>query len=204
MPADAVRADLGEPDAGTDAEIIVRSVEEPERFEVIYERHMAAIHRYVSRRIGPVLADDLAAETFLLAFRARHRFDPGTAGPAGALPWLYGIATNVLHGHRRREKAQYRAWERTGVDPVVAEDHAEGVVLQVAAGQRARRIGGVLARLTQKERDVLLLTVWEELSYEQTAEALRIPVGTVRSRLNRARGRLRDALTQLAPFEDPA
>lgn len=199
MPGEAVAASLGGHASETDGAVIIRSLENPEHFEVVYDRHVMAIHRYASRRVGTTLADDVAAETFLRAFRARARYDPAADS---ALPWLYGIATNVLHTHRRREKTQYRAWERTGADPVVAADHAEGVVLQVAAGERARQLNGALARLTQKERDVVLLVTWAELSYEQAAESLGIPVGTVRSRLNRARGRLRDILNRFDLSED--
>jgi RNA polymerase sigma factor (sigma-70 family) len=192
---------LGQEGGEDDAAVMARSLGDPEHFETIYDRHAAAIHRYAARRVGTATADDVAAEVFLLAFRMRARYDP--AAPS-ALPWLYGIATNVLHRHRRKEKAQYRAWARTGADPTAAGDHAESVVLQVAASERARQLSGALARLTQKERDVVLLTAWGELSYEQVAEALRIPVGTVRSRLNRARGRLRNVLKQLDRSEDPA
>ena len=180
--------------AEPDAVVIASSVGDPYRFEAIYDRYAATIHRYVARRIGSGLADDVAAETFLQAFRLRGRFDPGAVS---ALPWLYGIATNLMRRYRRRETAQYRAWARTGADPTVATDHADRVVLRVAAGQRVRALHAALARLTSKERDVVLLVVWGGLSYEQVAESLRIPVGTVRSRLNRARGRLHAALADL-------
>lgn len=201
MVTDTPQADLSRPADETDASVIARSVEDPEHFEVLYDRYVRAIHRYASRRVGSDYADDVAAETFLLAFRARARYD---LAARNALPWLYGIATNVLHSHRRKEQAQYRLWERTGVDPLVVEDHADGVVRQVTAPDRARRVSGVLARLSHKERDVLLLVAWGELSHEEVAEALRIPMGTVRSRLHRARGRLREVLNQPELSEDLA
>jgi RNA polymerase sigma factor (sigma-70 family) len=174
-----------------DAALVVQSLTEPNLFGEIYQRHVDRIHRYLSRRIGTALADDLAAETFLAAFRSRHSFDPATGD---VLPWLFGIATNLLRRHRRHERAQYRTWERVGVDPVVAHSHDQAVTDRVAAASLVPRLAGVLARLTAKERDVLLLVVWAGLTYEQTAAACAVPIGTVRSRLNRARRRLRAAL----------
>ncbi|MGW4499222.1 RNA polymerase sigma factor [Micromonospora sp. NPDC004336] len=89
----------------TDAEVIERSVREPESFAGIFDRHAPHIHRYLARRLGAGIADDLAAETFLVAFRRRERYD--TAYP-DARPWLYGIATNLVSQHRREEEREYR------------------------------------------------------------------------------------------------
>jgi RNA polymerase sigma factor (sigma-70 family) len=186
-PVGELGADGARPPSDGDAALIVGSLTDPERFGEIYDRYVAYVHRYVSRRVGGVLADDLAADTFLEAFRGRHRYD-STA--ACALPWLYGIATNLLRRHWREERAQYRAWERAGADPMTTESHDEAVASKVTAAALA----GTLARLTARERDVLFLVVWGELSYAETATALDIPVGTVRSRLNRARMRLRTAM----------
>ncbi|MEV6924305.1 RNA polymerase sigma factor [Dactylosporangium sp. NPDC051485] len=183
----------------TDAAIVARSRTEPERFGEIYDRYADAVHRYLARRAGPALADDLTAETFLAAFRGRHGYDPQAER---ALPWLYGIATNLLRRHARAERAQYRAWARTGADPVVADNHADAVAAGVTAEATVRRLAGALAGLTARERDVLLLVVWGALTYEETAAALDVPVGTVRSRLNRARRRLRDALGGIDPSEE--
>lgn len=178
-----------------DAALIVRSRTEPERFGEIYDRHVADVHRYISRRVGGVLADDLAAETFLEAFRTRHRYD-STA--ECALPWLYGIATNLLRRHWREERKQYRAWERAGADPMTAESHDEAVAAKVTA----TALAGAIAQLTARERDVLLLVVWGELTYTETSTALGVPIGTVRSRLNRARVRLRKAIDHLPESKD--
>lgn len=178
-----------------DAALIVRSRTDPEQFGEIYDRHVADVHRYISRRVGSALADDLAAETFLEAFRVRHRYD-STA--QCALPWLYGIATNLLRRHWRKERTQYRAWERAGADPTTADSHDEAVAAKVTAAALA----GALAQLTVRERDVLLLVVWGELTYTETSTALGVPIGTVRSRLNRARTRLRKAMDHLPESKD--
>jgi RNA polymerase sigma factor (sigma-70 family) len=180
----------------SDAELIEESTRDGERFAEIFDRHATAIHRYLSRRIGRSLADDLTAETFLVAFGQRDRYD---TGQPDARPWLYGIATNLLRRQQRAEVRQYRALARTGVDPV-AEDCQDEVVARVAASAAQRRLAAVLAKLPAGERSVLLLVAWEQLSYDAVARALDIPVGTVRSRLHTARKRVRTALGDLDPI----
>jgi RNA polymerase sigma-70 factor (ECF subfamily) len=185
----------------SDAILITESRTDPDCFGEIYDRHVTDVHRYLTRRIGTALADDLAAETFLVAFAQRGKYDPAAES---ALPWLYGIATNLLRRHRRTERAQYRVWARTGADPVWCDNHDDAVAAQVSAATTTARITTVLAELTARERDVLLLVAWGELTYEETATALDVPVGTVRSRLNRARRRLRATLDHTTLTEDPA
>jgi RNA polymerase sigma factor (sigma-70 family) len=184
----------GPMDQPSDADLIEASRSDPERFAEIYDRHAVPVHRYLARRVGSRGADDLASETFLVAFRLRERYD---LSHEHALPWLYGIATNLLRRHHRTERANYRLLARTGVDPLAGLDHADEVVLRVAAEAEGRTVAAALARLTAKERDVLLLFAWAGLAYEEIAAALDIPTGTVRSRLNRARERLRNALNKI-------
>ena len=178
-----------------DSTLIRRSLTEAEEFAAVFDRHANAVHRYVSRRVGTAVADDLTAETFLVAFRQRQRYD---LSQPDARPWLYGIATNLLHRHRRTEVRQYRALARTGVDPAVEHD-AERVVARVVATTASRRLAAVLAKLPVGERDVLLLIANEEFDYADVARALNIPIGTVRSRLHSARKRMRAALADLDP-----
>ena len=173
-----------------DAALIERSWHEPEAFAMLYDRHAAPIHRFAARRLGDQMADDVVAETFLAAFRRRKRYD---LRRAEARPWLYGIAANVMGKHRRAEVRMLRAFARTGADPV-AGGHADRVDSRVAAAAVQRDLAAALAALPAADRDVLLLIAWADLSYEETAAALRIPVGTVRSRLNRARRKVREAL----------
>ncbi|GAB4059424.1 RNA polymerase sigma factor [Catellatospora paridis] len=182
--------------AVADNAVIERSHASPEEFAAIYDRHAEAVHRYLARRVGQSAADDLMAETFLEAFRIRARYD---AGRADARPWLYGIATNLLHRHHRAETRQYRALARTGVDPT--HDDTDTVAARLAASTSTRRIAAVLAKLPIGERDVLLLVAWEDLGYAEVAHALDIPIGTVRSRLHNARRRLRKALADLNPLD---
>jgi RNA polymerase sigma-70 factor (ECF subfamily) len=174
-------------------------VADPEQFALVFRRHAPDIHRYVVRRLGPGAADDVVAETFLTAFRLRSRYQPDRPD---ARPWLYGIATNLIGRHRRAEVRQYRALARTGLDPVT-ESFADRADDRVSAGRENRRLAAALAGLPAGHRNALLLVAWGDLSYEEAAVALGVPVGTVRSRLSRARGKLRQALGE-APTLAPA
>jgi len=173
-----------------DAAVIQLSRHEPEYFTVLFRRHAPHIQRYVTRRLGQHAAEDVVAETFLLAFRQRDSYDQARPD---ARPWLYGIATNLVGRHRRDEVRLYRALARTGTDPVT-EAFTDRVDDRVSAGTAGRRLAAGLARLPEELRDTLLLVVWGDLSYEQAAAALGVPVGTVRSRVSRARSKLRRAL----------
>jgi RNA polymerase sigma factor (sigma-70 family) len=193
-----------EPDAAADdATVIQLSRHEPEQFTVLFRRHAPHIQRYVVRRLGRDAADDIVAETFLVAFGQRNRYDPVRAD---ARPWLYGIATNLIGRHRRAEVRLYRALARTGADPVT-EPFTDRVDDRVSADQAGRPLAAALARLSAELRDTLLLAAWSDLSYEEIAVALGVPVGTVRSRLSRARSRLRRTLGDTDPSalaEEPA
>lgn len=185
-----------------DAAIIERSLAEPEVFARLYDRYAVPIHRYLARRLGVDLADDLMAETFLRAFRQRERY---RLDRTDALPWLYGIATNLVAGHRRAEVRLWRALARTGRDPA-AEPAAEQVDDRVSAQGVRRELAAALARLNQGQRDVLLLTAAGGLSTAEIGAALGVPAGTVHSRLNRARKKMREALggtDPLAAGEEP-
>jgi RNA polymerase sigma factor (sigma-70 family) len=179
-----------EPDED-DAAIIEKSLHRPERFATIFDRHAAHIQRYLARRLGRQVADDLVAETFLVAFGKRSRYDRARSD---ARPWLYGIATNLVRQHQREEVREYRLRAAVGPEPD-QDGHADRVAAQVTAAAMHRMLAAALAALTEGDRDVLVLIAWESLTYEEVAEALGIPVGTVRSRLNRARRQVRAALT---------
>ena len=166
-------------------------------FTALYDRHARALLRYCARRVGPDTAEDVVAQTFLVAYEQRHRYDPDRAD---ALPWLYGIATRLLARHRRDEVRWYRALARTGADPLiggrtVVESHEPRADERTDAQRRAQQIAGVLADLPARQRDVLLLYAIGELSYGEIATVLDIPVGSVQSALHRARTKLRHALT---------
>ena len=183
---------MSPPDSGrTDASVIAASLHEPAEFAEVYDRHAGDIHRYLLRRLGADAADDLTADTFVAAFRARGRFDASRAG--SARPWLYGIASNLAARHRRSEVRALRALARTGADPV-AHSWVDQADQRLAAQALNRPLARALAGLSAADRDVLLLVAWADLTYAEVASALDVPVGTVRSRLHRARRRVRDEL----------
>lgn len=190
------------PGACDDAAIVGQSVGEPERFAVLFDRHSAGIYRYLAQRVGPDLADDLVAETFLRAFAARERYD--TSRP-DARPWLFGIATNLLGRHRRREVRFYRAIARAGGDRAAWTSVAafpDEVADRVTAQGVRRQLAAGLASLSKGERDVVLLTAAAGLSYQEIAITLGVAAGTVSSRLSRARQKLRQSLGQTDPRKE--
>jgi RNA polymerase sigma factor (sigma-70 family) len=180
--------------ARDDASTVELSLAEPDRFGVIFDRYFAEIHGYAARRLGRDAADDVAADTFLTAFRQRRRFD---AGRGIVRAWLYGIATNYIGRYQRRELRELRALGRTA-SVAADESHADLVADQVAdrvtAGALHRQLAGALAELSRGDREVLLLVALGGLSHAEVAAALGIPYGTVGSRLSRARRKLRDGL----------
>lgn len=181
-------------DVRNDAEILARTSTEPELFGILFDRHFATIHRYLERRVGRDGADELAAEVFRIAFERRARF---RALHESALPWLYGLATNLMLKRWRSERRHLRALAHGSNNARDFHDDLEGVDERIAAQALGGRLLDALASLSERDRDVLVLVAWEELSYEEIAAALDIPVGTVRSRLNRARWTLRELLTDI-------
>jgi RNA polymerase sigma factor (sigma-70 family) len=173
-----------------DAAVIERSWTEPERFSDVFDRYYAEIHGYVSRRLGSSLADDVASETFLIAFDRRRRYD---LAQADARPWLYGIASNLISRHRRAELRRYRALARAGVAEAV-DGGAEHVAARLDAAALRGRLAAALVEIADRAREVLLLVAWAQLSCEEAAQAVGIPAGTARSRLHRARRHTRAVL----------
>jgi RNA polymerase sigma factor (sigma-70 family) len=174
----------------TDAELVAGFRRDPELFTAVYDRYFRDIYLYVAGRLDVQVADDIAAEAFLVAFGQRARFDRDR----GSLrPWLFGIATNLVARHRRKEARYYRALARMRSEPP-ADSH-EGRVLAAAVAERLRaRLAMALTTLSPGERDVVLLVAISELSHLEVAEALGISCGTVGSRLSRARKKLHDAI----------
>lgn len=173
-----------------DEELVARFRRDPQLFVEVHDRHFREIHRYVAGRLDAQVADDITAETFCVAFGDRDRFDPAR----GTLrAWLFGIATNLIAGHRRKEARRYRALARISADPAV-DSHEDRVVTSVAAGRLRPHLLAALAALSKGERDVVLLVALSDLSYEEVGQALGISPGTVGSRLSRARRKLHDAI----------
>ena len=174
----------------SDSASIGASVTDPERFAEIFHRHWDEIHHYVYRRLGPEAAEDVSAETFAIAFHGRRRYD---LTRSDARPWLYGIATNVIGRHRRAERRRNQTLARANAEWITPFD--DGVDARLSAQRVGPRLASALNRLSAKERDLLLLIAWADLTYEETAQALDLPLGTVRSRLHRIRKKVRRAFS---------
>lgn len=174
----------------TDAELLQRSASDPAVFGGLFDRHGVAVRRYVVRRVGISAGEDLAAEVFVRAFRARSKY---RVERESALPWLLGVANRVISEHRRIERRRLATIERLLVeDRELASSADAGLTLEVVRALR---------RLPAAYRDTLLLLVWGELSRAEVAAALGVSVGTVNSRIARARKRL---ASDLAPLRQPA
>jgi RNA polymerase sigma-70 factor (ECF subfamily) len=158
-----------------DSWVIKASLDSPEAFVYLFNRHFDAIYGYLIRRVGPDIGNDLASEVFTQAFACRDHYD---LGRQDAAPWLYGICTNLLRRHHRSEQRRLRAYARAVASASTADAPSLSLDPKLAAG---------LMSMKQVDREVLLLHAWADLDYAGIAAALSIPLGTVRSRLNRAR-----------------
>ena len=185
----------GEP---TDADVIVGSWEDPARFAAVFDRHYDAIHRFLWTRVGR-RAEDLTAEVFKLAFQQRDRYDPDYPS---AKPWLFGIASRLAKQQHRQEAQAEEAASRMGSEPAdVAQASPEQRLHDLTPSSP---VADALMQLPDRDREPLLLHVWDDLSYEDVARALDVPLGTVRSRIHRARQDLRAQLTPEGHRDEPA
>ncbi len=172
-----------------DSEIVRSSLEEPELFESLFDHHHRAIWRYLARVGGPDRADDLAGEVFTIAFARRDGYDP-RRGSVRA--WLYGIAANLLRTRFRSDGRQARAFRRAASLTAADPSATDAVDDQLCREAQLTEVLDALSQLPAMDREVITLFVWGELSYEEIAATLGVELGTVRSRLARARERLRE------------
>jgi RNA polymerase sigma factor (sigma-70 family) len=172
----------------TDADLVTASVRDPDAFTELFERHWDGLYRFCRNRAGSA-GEDIAAEAFRVAFDRRGRYD---AGYDDARPWLFGIATNLLRDHFRTARREEAKLSRSAALEALTHSDAElnGLERQLLGPHLAEALQGIPAG----DRDALLLLAWADLEYEQIAQALDIPLGTVRSRIHRARQRVREYL----------
>jgi DNA-directed RNA polymerase specialized sigma24 family protein len=138
----------------SDASVIEASLTDPAAFAVLFDRHAAVIWRYARRR-EPALADEVLSETFVRAFAGRTRYD---LTQSDARPWLRGIATNVLRGHRRGDERRRRAYALAG-ERERTDGDLELVEARGRSGARAGRCRGAGSLGTHRSRDVVALRV---------------------------------------------
>ncbi len=174
-----------------DGLVIAASRRDPDRFEAIFDRHYDAVVRFAAARAGESVAHDVAAEVFIRAFDRRHLFREDRPS---ALPWLLGIAVNVLRERHRKETRGVSALRRAAGDRVEDVPFELEADARVDAAASRDALAAALGRLSEDEYEVLVLAALGELTYEAMASDLGIPVGTVRSRLHRARRRMRELL----------
>jgi RNA polymerase sigma factor (sigma-70 family) len=181
-------------DEAADGELWRRAVEgEPEAFGVLFDRHGERVRAYCARRTGSLdAADDLVSVVFLEAWR--RRADVQLLGDS-ALPWLYGIANHTVQRRFRTTLRHQRALSRVRPGDDVP-DHADDVAARLDDQRHLAQLHTALRGLRRTDQEVLVLCLWQGLDYEATALALDLPVGTVRSRLSRARVRLREELAR--------
>jgi RNA polymerase sigma-70 factor (ECF subfamily) len=157
----------------------------------LFLAHAVDLHAYAHRRVGRDLADDVVAETFRQAIESWEGYDPECGSARG---WLFGIATNLLRRHWRTERRRLAALRKSGGAVEAAHlDAWHGVDDRLDADSRVTRVLDAIAGLDAEDRELLVLVSWERLAHADVAEALAIPVGTVRSRLHRIRRRLEHA-----------
>ncbi len=175
----------GAPSAGESSDAVA--------FGALFGRHAQSVYTFCARRTADLaLAEDLTSITFLEAWRHRDRVpSPEDGGP---LPWLLGVANNVVRNARRTQRRYQRVLERIPAPSVAppAEDHA---VARSVTEAKLRDALHAISELSEREQEVVMLVLWSGLSYHEAATALAIPVGTVRSRLSRARSKLQIALS---------
>jgi RNA polymerase sigma factor (sigma-70 family) len=177
--------------AVSDAAVIAASHDDPQAFAALFERHFDPIARWLARRVGAALAEDLAAETFTRAFDRRDRYEPTFDS---ARPWLFGIAANLVRDQHRSEGRRLRALARAEAWEPPPSDIAALLDGRADARAAGPAIAAALAALRSEEREVLLLVAWTDLDHDEIARALGVAAGTVRSRLHRARRRVQDRL----------
>lgn len=172
----------------TDADIIRRSVGEPAAFAELFDLHARAVAAFATRRVGADAAQDVLSETMLVAFRRRAVFDTSWES---ARPWLLGIASRIVKRHRALEAAQWRSFQASVArDDHVSDGQIDAASARTDAAAAVRELAPRIAALSVRDRETLLLYAWGDLTYEEVALALGVPVGTVRSRLNRVRRKL--------------
>ena len=167
----------------TDADVLAGSLSSPALFEELFDRHATSVFKFLARQVNPQMADDLLADTFVAAFRSRHNFDKTFSS---ARPWLLGIAANVARHHYRSEGRRSKLQRRLGsLDPPPSDETSEADTRMDALAAH-RRVAGALQKLSSEQREAILLAA-AGLSYDEIATSLEIPIGTVRSRISRAR-----------------
>lgn len=173
-----------------DVEILRASISDPTAFEEVFRRHFPALLGYARKRVGHDVGEEIAARAMVIAFERRTKFDPKHPS---ARPWLFGIASNLIRHHIRDERVHLDALGKLPIDPDLGDlVDAE----RLDAELERPLLADALMMLAEHDRETFLLFVLEDLSYEDIAAAVGVPIGTVRSRIHRARTQLREHISR--------
>lgn len=175
----------------SDAVIIRNSITDPNAFEDIFHRHYKTIYNYFSRRVENEVIEELASSVFVKAFEIRNKFD---TTKENSLPWLYGISSNILNTSRRT-KNRYQVREKRAFEFYKQDAISNDQSLLIEDKKLNESISGALENLKKADLEVVLLFIWEQLTYQEIASTLEIPIGTVKSRINRAKNILEKNLS---------
>jgi len=182
--------------APSDAELIRRSLDNPEVFRDVFKRHFGAVRRYTQRVVGLDAGEELAAETFLVAFERRNTFDLNVNS---ARPWLFGIAHNMIRHHLRAQKRRYESLKRGSVDIEPSDAIDEDAL---TAAWAIPYLVDAFRTMQTQDRECFLLVALGDLTYQETASVLGIPSGTVRSKIHRIRAKIRELLPDPREISD--
>lgn len=188
------------PELQSDAWLIRESFSDSTYFEVLFERHYEAVHRFIGRQVGPDRTDDLAQDTFVEAWDHRDRYDQDRPN---ARPWLFGIAHNLVLAEYRRAGRQTVAYALVAASTEITVDVSSDVDDRLAAMSIRTLVRDAIFALPDTERASLILVAVGALSYADAAKELGVPVGTVKTRTMRAKRRIRQTLDALGVKELP-
>ncbi|RHW27179.1 RNA polymerase sigma factor [Nocardioides immobilis] len=169
---------------------------DPEAMGEIYDRYADRIYNFCFRRTASwSVAEDAMAAAFLEVWRVRGR---AVAYDGELLPWLYGVAGNVCRNSLRSQRRQTALGAKLHLveGGVHEDDHADAVAGRVDDERRMAELVAAVEQLPEPDQQILMLVAWDGLTYQQAAEVIGVPVGTVRSRLSRSRTRLAELMSR--------
>lgn len=179
----------------SDAQVIESSLDEPDAFGLIFERYRDDVFAFVAKRLGRQVAVDITADVFLRALRIRSTYD---LSRPNARPWLYGIASNLI-GDSLRKRSVRRRHRTTAATRLLApvSDPYDQALSDIRSRQLGPAITSALGELAEPQRAALILFAVDGLSYPEIAEHLDVALGTVKSRVSRAKQDMRSRLSRL-------
>lgn len=189
MEAVVLSAAIPQPDSQLGSLVARLRQGDPEAFSEIYRRTQPSLYRFALAMTGsPATAEEALQETYLRLIRKPHLFDPSRGHLLG---YLFGVLRHVLPGLVRGSR-RFAALEEGEQTPCAGES----ALAAMEQAQQMETLAGAIRTLPPHYREVLVLCDLEELDYEQAATLIGCPIGTIRSRLNRARLLLKAKLTE--------